>query len=56
MKIKIENENGIYSIKSKEKCNHINEYFNQLIIPALLAVGFTPNVIKDAMEHDYGLN
>jgi len=56
MNIKIENEVGIYTIESKETSSHINEYFNQLIIPVLLAAGFAPRTIKEAMESDYGLN
>ena len=55
MKIVLENENGIYTIESKDIYMHINEHFNHLIIPVLLAAGFSPNNIKEAMEFDYGL-
>ena len=55
MKIKLENENGTYTVKNAEDLPHISEYFNQLIIPVLLAAGFSSKTIKDALEQDYGL-
>lgn len=56
MKIKLENENGTYIIKTTEDFMHINEYFNQLIIPVLQAAGFSSKTIKQGLAEDYGLN
>lgn len=55
MKITLENECGIYSVETKDEFAHINEYFTNLIVPVLLAGGFAPSTIKQALEEDYGL-
>jgi hypothetical protein len=53
MKIKLENENGTYTVKSAEEFAHITEYFNQLIIPVLQAAGFSNKTIKHGLDYDY---
>ena len=43
----LENENGRYSIEIKKEMITISEFFDELVVPILLAAGYSEKLIQD---------
>ena len=50
-KITFENRHGIYSIEHYEEIETLDDVFEMLIQPVLIAAGFHPDNIKEEIEY-----